>query len=182
MHILVINAGSSSLKYQLIDAKDYSVTAKGLVERIGMDGTLLKHEANGAKAEIDIEPNKKHTAAIKAVLDTLTSKEQGVIEDLTEISACGHRVVHGGEAFSGSVLLDDNVYAAIKDNIELAPLHNPANLMGIDACMENLPDVPNVCVFDTAFHQTMPKQAYLYALPLEAYKKYKIRRYGFHGT
>lgn len=182
MHILVINAGSSSLKYQLINVKDYSVTAKGLVERIGMEGTLLKQESNNGTVEISIESNKKHNAAIKAVLDTLVSKEHGVIEDLSEISACGHRVVHGGEAFSGSMILNDSVYAAIKDNIELAPLHNPANLMGIDACIEILPNVTNVCVFDTAFHQTMPKQAYLYALPIEVYKKYKVRRYGFHGT
>ncbi len=183
MNILVINAGSSSLKYQLIDATNYDVSAKGLVERIGMDNTLLVHTPKGKDSvEISVEPNKKHNVAIKAVLEALTSSQHGVIQDLSEISACGHRVVHGGEKFSGSVLLDDEVYKALEENVELAPLHNPANLMGIDACKENLPGVPMVCVFDTAFHQTMPKQAYLYALPMEAYKKFKVRRYGFHGT
>jgi acetate kinase len=182
MNILVINAGSSSLKYQLIDSGSEKVLAKGLVERIGLAGSVLKHAPDGRdKVEIK-EEIKDHTAAVSLVLKALTDKKHGVIKNLSEIGAVGHRIVHGGEKFSGSVLLSEDVMQAIRDNIELAPLHNPANIMGIEACAANLSDVPMAGVFDTAFHQTMPKKAFLYGLPMNAYKNYKIRRYGFHGT
>jgi len=180
MKILVINAGSSSLKYQLINMDTSEVMAKGLCERIGIDG-ILNHSVNGEKLKFEIDmPN--HAKAISAVLDALLSKEHGVIENMNEITAVGHRVVHGGEKFSGSVVINDEVKAALEECIELAPLHNPANLTGIAACEEAMPGVPQVAVFDTAFHQTMPAESYLYALPYEYYQKYKIRRYGFHGT
>lgn len=182
MNILVINAGSSSLKYQLIDAESEKVLAKGIVERIGIDHTVLKHSPSGKEKVVIEKEAKDHTMAVRMVLNALTDKEYGVIKDLKEIGAVGHRVVHGGEKFSGSVELTADVMQAIRDNIELAPLHNPANIMGIEACRANLSDVPMVCVFDTAFHQSMPQKAFLYGLPMEAYKKYKIRRYGFHGT
>ena len=183
MNVLVINAGSSSLKYQLFDMETESVAAKGICERIGIDGRL-KHTAliDGKKeynAEISMPT---HSEAINAVIEKLTSEDYGVIGSLSEIGAVGHRVVHGGEKFSESVLIDDTVIAAITECIPLGPLHNPANLMGIKACQKVMPTVPQIAVFDTAFHQTMPKHAYIYPLPYFYYEKYGIRRYGFHGT
>ncbi|MFY9177049.1 MAG: acetate kinase [Caldicoprobacterales bacterium] len=182
MKILVINAGSSSLKYQLINMQDESVLAKGNVERIGLPEPLLKHTPQGKDA-IEIPGDfKNHVEAIKKVIELLTDKEHGVIESMDEIAAVGHRVVHGGEQFSRSVVIDDEVMKAIEANIELAPLHNPANIMGINACRNVMPNTPMVAVFDTAFHQTMPEKAYMYAIPYDTYKNYGIRRYGFHGT
>ncbi|MDR1736682.1 MAG: acetate kinase [Oscillospiraceae bacterium] len=181
MKILVINAGSSSLKYQLFDMENETVLAKGLCERIGLDGRVKQSvpgrpdfEAERAMAD--------HSDAIQAVTLLLTSPETGVIKSMDEISAVGHRVVHGGEMFNSSVLIDDSVIAAIEECVPLAPLHNPPNLVGIDACRQRLGDVPQVAVFDTAFHQTMPEKAFMYALPYEYYENFKIRRYGFHGT
>ncbi len=182
MKVLVINAGSSSLKYQLMDPSTQEVFAKGLCERIGIDGRLThKVPAKDLKKEFEI-PMPTHAEAIQSVLDALVSPEHGVIGDVKEIDAVGHRVVHGGEAFNKSVLITDDVMKAIEDCIPLAPLHNPANLTGIRACQKVMPGVPMVAVFDTAFHQTMPEKAYLYALPYEYYEKDKVRRYGFHGT
>ena len=182
MKILVINAGSSSLKYQLIDMTDESILAKGNAERIGIDNPVLSHTpAMKEKVEIKAEI-KDHVQAVRMVIDALLHPEYGVISDMSEISAVGHRVVHGGEKFSGSVIIDDEVMDAIRENIELAPLHNPANITGIEACKNVMPDTPMVAVFDTAFHQTMPKESYIYAIPYDAYAKYGIRRYGFHGT
>ncbi|MGF7396017.1 acetate kinase [Thermoanaerobacterium thermosaccharolyticum] len=181
MKILVINCGSSSLKYQLIESKDGNVLAKGLAERIGINDSLLTHNANGEKIKIK-KDMKDHKDAIKLVLDALVNSDYGVIKDMSEIDAVGHRVVHGGEYFTSSVLITDDVLKAITDCIELAPLHNPANIEGIKACKQIMPDVPMVAVFDTAFHQTMPDYAYLYPIPYEYYTKYKIRKYGFHGT
>ncbi len=181
MKILVINAGSSSLKYQLFDMKDESVLCSGIVERIGLNGSRLVHKAHGKKYTVE-STVKDHRIALKLVLDILTDKEKGVIESMNEINAVGHRVVHGGETFSGSVLIDEKVMKALEENVELAPLHNPPNIMGIKAARELLPEVPHVGTFDTAFHQTLSKKAYLYAIPLKYYEKYKIRRYGFHGT
>jgi acetate kinase len=180
MKILVINAGSSSLKYQLIDMENNHVMAKGLCERIGIDGRL-KHKANGQEYVADVSM-KNHSEAIQYVVEALLSKEHGVISDMSEISAVGHRVVHGGEKFSGSVRITDEVLTVLEDCIALAPLHNPPNLIGIHACEEIMKDVPQVAVFDTAFHQTMPPKAYIYPLPYEFYEKYKVRKYGFHGT
>ena len=181
MKILVINCGSSSLKYQLIDSITEKPLAVGICERIGIDGRLVHTPAGKDKLVFDKAlPN--HEAAVQAVLSALTDKECGVIDSLEEIGAVGHRVVHGGERFTKSVIIDDEVIEAIKGCNDLAPLHNPANLIGIDACKKLMPGVPMVAVFDTAFHQTMPKKAYTYALPFEYYDKYKIRRYGFHGT
>ena len=181
MKILVINAGSSSLKYQLIDMQNESVIAKGLCERIAIDGSRLVHKANGQTYEFTKDmPN--HTVAIKMVLDALVDKQCGVISDMSEISAVGHRVVHGAEDYSTSVVIDEKVLQSCKDNSELAPLHNPANIMGIKACMEVMPDTPMVAVFDTAFHATMPEYAYLYGMSYDDYKNYRIRKYGFHGT
>lgn len=181
MKILVINAGSSSLKYQLFDMKDESVLCSGIVERIGLNGSRLVHKVQGKKYTIE-SAVKDHKIALKLVLDILADKEKGVIKSMDEINAVGHRVVHGGESFSGSVLIDEKVMKALEDNIQLAPLHNPPNIMGIRAAQELLPNVPHVGTFDTAFHQTLSKKAYLYAIPLKYYTKYKIRRYGFHGT
>ncbi|WP_123054085.1 acetate kinase [Clostridium sp. JN-1] len=181
MNILVINCGSSSLKYQLINMKDESVLAKGLVERIGIEGSILTHKVNGEKY-ITEQPMKDHKVAIKLVLDALVDKKHGVISDMSEISAVGHRIVHGGEKYAESVLIDENVMKAIEDCVQLAPLHNPPNIIGINACKELMPNTPMVGVFDTAFHQTMPDYAYMYALPYELYKKYGVRKYGFHGT
>lgn len=181
MKILVINCGSSSLKFQLIDSDSEDVLAKGLSERIGIDGRLVYTPAGGSK-EISDKAMPTHTEAIRYVLEALTNESTGVIKDLSEIGAVGHRVVHGGERFTTSVVVDDNVKKAIEDCCELAPLHNPANLIGINACQELMPDTPMVVVFDTAFHQTMPEKAYMYGLPYEYYDKYKIRKYGFHGT
>ena len=182
MKILVINAGSSSIKYQLIDMETEAVLAKGLCDRIGIDGGNFKHKVEGREDyKINIQM-KNHAEAVQLVLDTLVSKEHGVISSLSEISAVGHRVLHGGEKFSGSVIIDEKVIAAIEECCELGPLHNPHNLTGIRACEKLMPGVPQVAVFDTGFHQTMPDYAYLYALPYEYYEKYHIRRYGFHGT
>ncbi len=182
MNILVINCGSSSLKYQLIASDTEQVLAKGLCERIGIDGSAIIHQpAGGEKVRTELAmPN--HTAAVQQVVEKLTDKEVGVISSMSEIDAVGHRIVHGGEKFAGSVVLTEEVIAAVEECSDLAPLHNPANLIGIRSCQELMPGVPMVGVFDTAFHQTMPKKAYLYGLPLSYYEKYKIRRYGFHGT
>ena len=182
MKVLVINAGSSSLKYQLIDMDTKELLAKGLCERIGIDGSLLKHTPAGRDSVIIKEPMPSHSDAIKLVIAALADKEHGVISDMSEIGAVGHRVVHGGEYFSKSVIIDDEVKRIIGECSALAPLHNPANLIGIEACERAMPGVPMVAVFDTAFHQTMPAKAFTYALPYEYYEKYKIRRYGFHGT
>mgnify|MGYP003290398410 CR=1 FL=1 len=181
MKILVVNCGSSSLKYQLIDSETEKALAVGLCERIGIDGRLNHRPAGGDKVVMNIAlPN--HEVAIQSVLSALTDANYGVISSLDEINAVGHRVVHGGEKFASSVVITDEVMAAIEECNDLAPLHNPANLIGINACKTIMPGVPMVAVFDTAFHQTMPKTAYLYGLPHEYYDKYKIRRYGFHGT
>mgnify|MGYP001781343191 FL=1 len=182
MNILVINCGSSSLKFQLIDMTTEAVQAKGLCERIGIDGSRIVYTpAGGEKMTIE-SPMPTHTEAIKLVLDCLTNAEYGVIKSLKEINAVCHRVVHGGEKFASSTIITDEVIKVIEECNELAPLHNPANLIGINVCRELMPGVPMVGVFDTAFHQTMPKKAYLYGLPIKAYTDYKIRRYGFHGT
>lgn len=181
MKILVINAGSSSLKYQLIDMETEKAIAKGGCERIGLDGSFLKH--SGSKTVTIESPMPNHEAAIKLVLDALVSKEYGVISDMKEIDAVGHRIVHSGEDFNKSVLLTDEVIEICKNNTELAPLHQPANLTGISACKKVMPEgTPMVAVFDTAFHSTMPEKAYVYGIPYEDYKNYKIRRYGFHGS
>ncbi len=181
MNILVINCGSSSLKYQLINAETEKVLAKGLCERIGIDGRLTYSPAGGEK-EISELAMPTHTEAIQFVLNALTNEKTGVIKSLDEVGAVGHRVVHGGEKFASSCVITEEVKAAIEECNDLAPLHNPANLIGIAACEKCMPGVPMVAVFDTAFHQTMPKEAYMYALPYEYYEKYKVRRYGFHGT
>lgn len=182
MKVLVLNCGSSSLKYQIFDMKKEEVLAKGLVERIGIDGSRIKHEKTGKdpyKSEISI-PN--HKVAIKVVLDTLLDCDQGVLKSLEELRAVGHRVVHGGEKFARSVVINQEVLDVIEECVPLAPLHNPANLMGIRAMIEVLPEVPQVAVFDTAFHQTMPDYAYIYGIPFHYYEKQRVRRYGFHGT
>ena len=180
MKILVVNCGSSSLKFQLIDSETEEVAASGLCERIGLDGALI-YKVNGDKIKQEIDlPD--HEVAIKKVLDTLLDKEIGVLTSLDEIGAIGHRMVHGGEKFSSSVIINEEIIKQIETCNDLAPLHNPANLLGVRACQEVMPGVPNVVVFDTAFHQTMPSKAYLYARPKEYYEKYGVRRYGFHGT
>jgi len=182
MNVLVINCGSSSLKYQLIDMSNENVLAKGLVERIGIEGSVLKHEVPGMD-KVQIEKNMdNHKVALGLVLEALIDENHGAIKDMNEILAVGHRVVHAGEKFSGSVIITDEVVNALEECIDLAPLHNPPNIMGINACKELMPNVSMVGVFDTAFHQTMPKSAYIYPLPYEYYEKYKIRKYGFHGT
>ncbi len=181
MNVLVINCGSSSLKYQLINSESEEVLAKGLCERIGIDGRLTYQKAGGEK-EVTDAPMPTHKEAIQMVLDALVNAKTGAIASLEEVGAVGHRVVHGGEKFASSVVINDEVIAAIEECNDLAPLHNPANLIGIHACAELMPGVPMVAVFDTAFHQTMPEKAYLYGLPYEYYEKYKVRRYGFHGT
>lgn len=182
MNILVINCGSSSLKYQLIDSESEKVLAKGLCERIGIDGSAITHQpAGGEKVTLQTDmPN--HTVAVKLVIEKLMDKDAGVISSLDEIGAVGHRIVHGGEKFASSVIITDEVLKQVEDCNDLAPLHNPANLVGINSCKEVMPNVPMVGVFDTAFHQTMPKKAYMYGLPYEYYEKHKVRRYGFHGT
>ena len=182
MNILVINCGSSSLKFQLINSESEEVIAKGLCERIGIEGSCLVYTPQGGEKQKTESPMADHTAAIKMVLDALTDEKTGVVKDLAEIGAVGHRIVHGGENFSQATIIDDEVIKAIEDCNDLAPLHNPANLIGIQACRALMPNTPMVCVFDTAFHQTMPEKAYLYGIPYEYYEKYKIRRYGFHGT
>ncbi len=181
MNVLVINCGSSSLKYQLINSDTEAVLAKGLCERIGIDGRLTYQKAGGEK-EVTDAPMPTHKEAIQMVLDALVNEKTGAIGSLADVNAVGHRVVHGGEKFASSVVINDEVIAAIEECNDLAPLHNPANLIGIHACAELMPGVPMVAVFDTAFHQTMPEKAYLYGLPYEYYEKYKVRRYGFHGT
>ncbi len=181
MNVLVINCGSSSLKFQLINSESEKVLAKGLCERIGIDGRLTYQPEGGEKAVSD-KAMPTHTEAIQFVIDALTDAETGVVKSLDEIGAVGHRVVHGGEKFASSVVITDEVKAAIEECNDLAPLHNPANLIGINACEKLMPGTPMVAVFDTAFHQTMPEKAYMYGLPYEYYDKYKVRRYGFHGT
>ena len=182
MKVLVINCGSSSLKFQLIDSETEDVIAKGLCERIGIEGSQLVYTPAGGEKIKTSAPMPDHTTAIKMVLDALTDADTGVIRNLSEIDAVGHRLVHGGEKFASSTLINEEVIAAITECNDLAPLHNPANLIGIRACQELMPEVPQAGVFDTAFHQTMPEKAYMYGIPYEYYEKYKIRRYGFHGT
>lgn len=181
MNVLVVNCGSSSLKYQLIDSESEAVLAKGLCERIGIDGRLV-YQKSGLDKEITEADMPTHKQAIQMVLDALVNPSTGALKSLSEIDAVGHRVVHGGEKFACSTVLTEEVLSVVEECNDLAPLHNPANLIGIAACKELMPDVPMVGVFDTAFHQTMPKKAYLYGLPYEYYEKYKVRRYGFHGT
>ncbi|TFE30045.1 acetate kinase [Cohnella luojiensis] len=182
MNVLVINAGSSSLKYQLYNMKTEDVLAKGRVERIGMDSSILTHEVEHQPEVREVSEILEHTTAIKKVLDMLTHRKFGVLRNIQDIQAVGHRVVHGGESFSQSVLVDQEVKLEIRKLFDLAPLHNPAHMMGIVAVETNLPDVPQAVVFDTAFHQSMPPSSYLYAIPTVLYRKHKIRRYGFHGT
>ena len=181
MNVLVINCGSSSLKFQLINSDTEQVLAKGLCERIGIDGSLTYQPEGGEKVKSD-KPMPTHTEAIQYVIDALTDAQTGVVKSLDEIGAVGHRVVHGGEKFASSVVITEEVLQAIEECNDLAPLHNPANLIGINACEKLMPGTPMVAVFDTAFHQTMPEEAYMYGLPYEYYEKYKVRRYGFHGT
>lgn len=183
MNVLVINCGSSSLKYQLISSETEEVLAKGVCERIGDSAkSTITHTPAGGEKKTDNAAMDNHTDAIKFVIEKLTDKEVGVVKSLDEIDAVGHRIVHGGEKFNTSVIINDEVMKAIEECNDLAPLHNPANLIGINACKEIMPNVPMVAVFDTAFHQTMPSKAYLYGLPYRYYKDYKVRRYGFHGT
>ena len=182
MKVLVINCGSSSLKFQLIDSESEQCLAKGLCERIGIEGSMITYAPEGGDKKTTETPMPDHTEAIRLVLEALTNPETGVVKSLDEIGAVGHRVVHGGEKFAESVVINDEVMAAIEECNDLAPLHNPANLIGINACKKLMPNTPMVGVFDTAFHQTMPEEAYMYGLPYEYYQKYKIRRYGFHGT
>ena len=182
MKVLVINAGSSSLKYQLIDTGTDNVIAKGICERIGIGGSKITYKPTGKGSHQFEREMKDHTEAMKVVVDALTDKEIGVVTSMDEIDAVGHRVVHGGEKFSKSALIDDEMLKVLESLTDLAPLHNPANLMGINACRAIMPNVPMVAVFDTAFHQTMPPEAFLYGLPYEAYKDLMVRRYGFHGT
>lgn len=182
MNILVINCGSSSLKFQLIDSDTEQVKAKGLCERIGIDGSRLVYSPAGKDKVVTETPMPDHSKAVSLVLDALTKGENAVISGLSEIGAVGHRVVHGGEKFSTSVVIDDEVIKAVEECNDLAPLHNPANLIGIEACTKLMPGVPQTAVFDTAFHQTMPEKAYLYGLPYSYYTDHKVRRYGFHGT
>ena len=181
MNVLVINCGSSSLKYQLIDSETEAVLAKGLCERIGIDGRLVYQKAGNDK-EITEASMPTHKEAIQMVLEALTNDKTGAIKSLDEVNAIGHRIVHGGEKFASSAIITDEMIKTVEECNDLAPLHNPANLIGIRVCAELMPNVPQVGVFDTAFHQTMPAKAYLYGLPIEYYKNYKVRRYGFHGT
>ncbi|MDD3268771.1 MAG: acetate kinase [Syntrophomonadaceae bacterium] len=182
MKVLVVNAGSSSIKYQVVDMTDESVMAVGLVDRVGIPGTTLDHSPAG-KDKVTIKKDlPDHTAGMKLVLEVLINEEYGVIKSMDEIGAVGHRVVHGGEEFAASVVIDDAVKKVIKDCFDIAPLHNPPNMMGIEACQELMPNVKHVAVFDTAFHQTMEPANFMYALPYDVYEKYRVRRYGFHGT
>ena len=181
MNVLVVNCGSSSLKFQLINSETEAVAAKGLCERIGLDGRLV-YQPTGGEKEITEAPMPTHTEAIKMVLDALVNPKTGVLKSLDEVEAIGHRVLHGGSKITQSVIINDEVISVIDECCDLGPLHNPANLMGIRACMELMPGKPNVAVFDTAFHQTMEPTAFMYGLPYECYEKYKVRRYGFHGT
>ena len=182
MKILVINCGSSSIKYQLLDMTDETLIAKGLVERIGMEGSVITHEMIGREKFRFETPMKDHADGIKRVIEALLDPEHGGLKSLSEIDAVGHRVVHAGEKYSNSILISDTVIAALEECIDLAPLHNPPNLEGIHACKKLMPGVPMVGVFDTAFHQTMRPEAYLYAIPYKYYEEYGIRKYGFHGT
>jgi acetate kinase len=182
MKILVVNAGSSSLKFQLLNMEDSRVLVKGICDRIGIDGSVLEYQVPGKDKIVMKKEMKKHKDAIAYVLEALVDKEIGVIGSVSEISGVGHRVLHGGEKFHDPVLIDEKVMDAIRECIPLGPLHNPANIMGIEGCEAEMPGVPMVAVFDTGFHQTMPKYAYMYAIPYEAYEKYSIRKYGFHGT
>ncbi len=182
MKVLVINCGSSSLKYQVLDMDGEILMAKGLVERIGLDGSVIRHEKVGQDKFVNETPMKDHKEAIKQVLDAIVDQEHGVLKSMAEIGAVGHRVVHAGEKYACSVMINDDVIKALEECVELAPLHNPPNLLGINACKELMPDIPMVGVFDTAFHQTMPPESYIYAIPYDYYTKYGIRRYGFHGT
>lgn len=181
MNVLVINCGSSSLKFQLINSDTEAVLAKGLCERIGIDGSLTYQPANGEKTTED-KAMPTHTEAIQFVIDALTDADRGVVKSLNEIGAVGHRLVHGGEKFASSAVITEEMIKAVEECNDLAPLHNPANLIGVRACQKLMPETPMVGVFDTAFHQTMPEKAYMYGLPYEYYEKYKVRRYGFHGT
>ena len=181
MNVLVINCGSSSLKYQVIDSATEGVLAKGLCERIGIDGRLV-YEPKGGEKEITEAPMPTHKQAIQMVIDALTNEKSGVLKSLDEIGAVGHRIVHGGEKFAASAIITDEMIQAVEECSDLAPLHNPANLIGVRACQELMPNVPMVGVFDTAFHQTMPEKAYLYGIDYDYYEKYKVRKYGFHGT
>ncbi len=181
MNVLVINCGSSSLKFQLINSKSEEVLAKGLCERIGIDGRLT-YQPTGGEKEVNSLAMPTHTEAIQFVIDALTNEKTGVVKSLDEIGAVGHRMVHGGEKFASSVVITEEVKKAVEECNDLAPLHNPANLIGVNACEKLMPNTPMVAVFDTAFHQTMPEKAYMYGLPYEYYEKYKVRRYGFHGT
>ncbi len=181
MNVLVINCGSSSLKYQVIDSDSEKVLAKGLCERIGIDGRLVYQPAGGEK-EVTDAPMPTHKEAVSMVLDALTNEKTGALKSLDEIGAVGHRVVHGGEKFTASTIINDEVLKTVEECNDLAPLHNPANIIGINACRDLMPNVPMVAVFDTAFHQTMPKKAYMYGVPYEYYEKYAVRKYGFHGT
>ncbi len=182
MKVLVVNCGSSSLKYQVLDMDTSTLLAKGLVERIGIEGSVMRHEKIGMDKYIFEAPMNNHKDAIGYVLEALTDKEHGIVASMEEISAVGHRVVHAGEKYASSVLITEDVMAALEECIDLAPLHNPPNILGIRACQELMPKTPMVGVFDTAFHQTMKPEIYLYAIPYELYEKYKIRKYGFHGT
>lgn len=182
MKVLVINAGSSSIKYQLFDMTNESVLASGLVERIGMDSSILTHKPTGKEEVVEVKEILDHVAGVKRVIELLTSEKHGVIKSMDEVDAVGHRIVHGGETFKNSVLVTDEVKQEIKRLYSLAPLHNPAHMMGILGVEANLPNVPQVVVFDTAFHQTMPKSSFMYALPQRLYKQHQVRRYGFHGT
>lgn len=182
MNILVVNCGSSSLKFQLINSDTENVLAKGLCERIGIEGSRIVYQPEGGEKEVTESPMPTHTQAIQLVLDSLINEKTGVIKSLKEVGAVGHRVVHGGEKFTSSVVITEEVIKAVEECNDLAPLHNPANIIGIRACQELMPGVPMVAVFDTAFHQTMPEEAYIYGLPYKYYENYKVRRYGFHGT
>ena len=182
MNVLVLNCGSSSLKYQLIDMNTRSVLAKGICEKIGIEGSSLTHKPTGKEQLVVNQPMPDHKAAVKLVMDALLDKKYGVVKSMNEIQAVGHRVLHGGKFYSGSILINDDVKRVIRECFDLGPLHNPANLIGIEACESLMGSTPQVAVFDTAFHQTMPEKAYLYALPYEYYEKYAIRKYGFHGT
>ena len=182
INVLVINCGSSSLKFQLINSRSEDVIAKGLCERIGIEGSQITYTPAGGEKYETVTPMPDHTRAIELVLKELTDPERGVVKSLDEIGAVGHRLVHGGEKFASSTLINDEVIKAIEECNDLAPLHNPANLIGIRACRELMPDTPMAGVFDTAFHQTMPQEAYLYGVPYRFYEEHKVRRYGFHGT
>ncbi len=182
MKVLVINCGSSSLKYQVLDMTNETLEAKGLVERIGMEGSVITHTKTGQDKFVLETPMPSHAEAIQNVIDAITDKDHGVVSDMSEIGAVGHRVVHAGEKYADSVLITEEAMANLEACVPLAPLHNPANLLGIRACQKIMPNTPNVAVFDTAFHQTMPPESYIYALPYEYYQKYGVRRYGFHGT